>query len=112
MRPLEALVGTAMVGLSLLGLLPWWATAVVLGREVAVTALRTAVLRHGLIPASRGGKMKCLAQNTAVGLYLLPLTGVLVDVREPALYLAVVLTVLTGLDYAAHAVRLRSSQLR
>jgi CDP-diacylglycerol--glycerol-3-phosphate 3-phosphatidyltransferase len=101
----KALVGTALVGLSLLGAVPWWVTAVVLGREVAVTALRTAVLRHGVIPASRGGKVKALSQNCAVALYLLPLSGVAASARVPVLALAVVATVVTGVDYAVAAWR-------
>ena len=38
----KALTGSALVGLSLLGLLPWWVTLVILGRELGVTALRLA----------------------------------------------------------------------
>ena len=52
----KALVGTALVGLSLLGALPWWATVVVLGREVAVTAMRSALARYGIeAPSSTTG---------------------------------------------------------
>ena len=101
----KALVGTALVGLSLLGVMPWWATAVVLAREVAVTVLRTAVLRHGVIPASRGGKLKAFSQNCAVALYLLPLAGTVAALRLPVLVFAVLATVVTGLDYAVGAVR-------
>lgn len=101
----KTLVGTALVGLSVLGALPWWVTGVVLGREVAVTALRTAVLRHGVIPASRGGKLKTLSQNVAVALYLLPLTGTAAALRGPVLAVAVVATVVTGVDYAVGAWR-------
>ena len=36
----KALTGTALLGLSILGLLPWWVTLVVLFREVGVTVLR------------------------------------------------------------------------
>ncbi len=103
----KALVGTALVTLSLLGELPWWATLVVLGREAGVTALRMLVLRHGLLPATRGGKLKCLTQNLAVVLYLLPLPPAAQPVRLPVLVLAVVCTVVTGLDYLARGVRLR-----
>jgi CDP-diacylglycerol--glycerol-3-phosphate 3-phosphatidyltransferase len=105
----KALVGTALVGLSLLGALPWWATLVVLGREVAVTAMRSALARHGMIPASRGGKLKALSQNLAVTLYLLPLDGAVADLRFPALLLAVAATVLTGLDYARQGLRLHAT---
>lgn len=105
----KALVGTALVGLSLLGLLPWWATVVVLGREVAVTAMRSGLARHGMIPAGRGGKLKALSQNLAVLLHLLPVGGVLADLRTPALLVAVAATVLTGLDYARQGARLHAS---
>ena len=107
----KALVGSALIGLSLLGLLPWWATVVVLGRELAVTALRVVVRRHGLMPATRGGKLKCLTQNAAVTLYLLPLAGVLAAVRLPLLVVAVAATVVTGLDYALRGWRLRRDAL-
>ena len=42
----KALTGTAFVGLSLLGELSWWVTAVVLVREVGVTLLRFLSLIH------------------------------------------------------------------
>ena len=105
----KALVGTALVALSLIGTLPWWATAVILGRELAVTVMRSALARHGMIPASRGGKLKCLSQNLAVTLYLLPLSGLAADLRLPALLVAVAATVLTGLDYARQGARLHAS---
>ena len=85
----KALVGTALLGLSWLGAVPWWVTAVVIGREAGVTALRTAVLRHGVIPASRGGKLKALSQNVAVALYLLPLAGAAAALRVPVLLVEV-----------------------
>lgn len=105
----KALVGTALIGLSLAGALPWWATLVILGREVAVTAMRSALARHGMIPASRGGKLKALSQNIAVTLYLLPLAGVAASLRLPALLVAVAATVLTGLDYARQGARLHAA---
>ena len=71
----KALIGAALIGLSLLGDLPWWVTAVILVRELGVTALRFAVLRDGVIPASRGGKLKTLVQAIAIGLFILPLSG-------------------------------------
>ena len=108
----KALTGSALVGLSLLDLLPWWVTIVILGRELGVTALRLVVLRHGVIPASRGGKLKTFVQTLAIGLYVLPLEGVspLLDgARVGVLYLALALTVVTGLDYVLRAVRLRAT---
>jgi CDP-diacylglycerol--glycerol-3-phosphate 3-phosphatidyltransferase len=77
----KALTGTALLGLSVLGLLPWWVTVVILVREVGVTLLRFWVIRHGVIAASRGGKAKTVLQALAIGLYILPLTGVLASAR-------------------------------
>ncbi|MBA2389823.1 MAG: CDP-diacylglycerol--glycerol-3-phosphate 3-phosphatidyltransferase [Geodermatophilaceae bacterium] len=108
----KALTGTALVGLSVLGELPWWVTVVILGREVGVTLLRFWVIRHGVIPASRGGKLKTLVQAIAIGLYILPLSGVLGTVRWSVMAVAVVLTVVTGLDYVARAVTLRQTSDR
>ena len=108
----KALVGSALVGLSVLGVLPWWATLVILGREAAVTAMRSGLARHGMIPAGRGGKLKALSQNLAVLLYLLPVGGLLADLRLPALVVAVVATVLTGLDYTRQGLRLHASATR
>lgn len=107
----KALTGVALVGLSALGELPWWVTAVVLLREVAVTLLRFWVIRYGVISASRGGKAKTVAQMAAITLYLLPLDGPWLVVRAVVMGLAVLLTVVTGVDYAARAVRLRRSAL-
>jgi CDP-diacylglycerol---glycerol-3-phosphate 3-phosphatidyltransferase len=103
----KALMGTALVGLSLLGDMPWWVTVVVLVREIGVTLLRFWVIRHGVIPASRGGKAKTLLQAIAIGLYVLPLTGWLRTVSAVILAAAVVLTVVTGIDYVARALALR-----
>ncbi|MGX2994164.1 CDP-diacylglycerol--glycerol-3-phosphate 3-phosphatidyltransferase [Streptomyces sp. JNUCC 64] len=103
----KAIMGAALICLSSLGDLPWWVTGVILGRELGVTLLRFIVIRYGVIPASRGGKMKTLAQGTAVGMYVLALTGPLATLRFWVMALAVVLTVLTGLDYVRQAVVLR-----
>jgi CDP-diacylglycerol--glycerol-3-phosphate 3-phosphatidyltransferase len=108
----KALTGTALVGLSLLGELPWWVTVLVLVREFGVTALRFAVIRHGVLPASRGGKVKTSLQVLAIGLYVLPLAGAPHAVAEAAMAAAVVVTVGTGLDYCLRAARLRRDSPR
>ena len=68
----KALTGAALVTLSVQGQLAWWVTAVILARELGVTALRFWVIRHGVIAASRGGKIKTLLQVLAISLYVLP----------------------------------------
>ncbi|WP_238598458.1 CDP-diacylglycerol--glycerol-3-phosphate 3-phosphatidyltransferase [Saccharothrix sp. ALI-22-I] len=104
----KALTGAALVGLSLLGELPWWVTIVIAVRELGVTLLRFWVIRHGVIPASRGGKAKTLVQILAIGLYLLPLPTWLDPLAVATMGAAVVLTVVTGIDYVIRAFRLRA----
>jgi CDP-diacylglycerol---glycerol-3-phosphate 3-phosphatidyltransferase len=108
----KALTGTALVGLSVLGLLPWWVTLTILVREVGVTLLRFWVIRHGVIAASRGGKAKTVLQAVAIGLYILPLDGLLGTLRWWVMAAAVVLTVATGLDYVHRALALRRTSAR
>ncbi|BAJ31123.1 MULTISPECIES: CDP-diacylglycerol--glycerol-3-phosphate 3-phosphatidyltransferase [Kitasatospora] len=103
----KAIMGTGLIGLSLLGDLPWWITAVILARELGITLMRFWVIRYAVIPASRGGKVKTLAQGTAVGMYVLVLTGPLATARAVVMGVAVFLTLATGLDYVLQAVRLR-----
>ncbi|MEV7957150.1 CDP-diacylglycerol--glycerol-3-phosphate 3-phosphatidyltransferase [Streptomyces sp. NPDC088141] len=107
----KAIMGAALICLSYLGDLPWWVTGVILFREIGITLMRFWVIRHAVIPASRGGKMKTLAQGTAVGMYVLALTGPLATLRFWVMAVAVVLTVVTGLDYVRQAVVLRRKGL-
>lgn len=101
----KALIGAALIGLSMLGDLPWWVTVVILVRELGVTILRLAVLRRGVIPASRGGKLKTLVQAVAIGLFVLPLSGAWLTGAWVIMLAAVVLTVITGIDYFVSAFR-------
>jgi len=103
----KAIMGAGLIGLSILGDLPWWVTAVILARELGITLMRFWVIRYAVIPASRGGKLKTLTQGIAVGMYVLVLTGPLATARAVMMAVAVVLTVGTGLDYVVQAVRLR-----
>ncbi|MGH3669646.1 MAG: CDP-diacylglycerol--glycerol-3-phosphate 3-phosphatidyltransferase [Pseudonocardiaceae bacterium] len=108
----KALIGSALVGLSILGELSWWITIVIAVRELAVTGLRFWVLRYGVIPASRGGKVKAFAQAVAIGLYVLPLPEAAQPARWIVMGFAVALTVVTGMDYLVRALRLRASARR
>nr|WP_212763245.1 CDP-diacylglycerol--glycerol-3-phosphate 3-phosphatidyltransferase [Gordonia araii] len=103
----KALIGAALVGLSVLGILPWWVTAIIIAREVGVTVLRFWVLRHGVIPASRGGKLKTLLQSIAIGLYVMPLPHPWEWSAHIVMGAAVVVTVATGVDYVYQALALR-----
>lgn len=107
----KALTGAALVGLSILGDLPWWVTVVIAVRELGITLLRFVVIRYGVIPASRGGKWKTLTQIVAIGLFLFPLPSAIDPVRWLIMGVALVLTVATGLDYIVQAIRLRGRAL-
>jgi CDP-diacylglycerol--glycerol-3-phosphate 3-phosphatidyltransferase len=103
----KALMGMALVGLSVLHELLWWVTVVILVREVGVTLLRFSVIRHGVIPASRGGKGKTLLQSVAIGLYLLPLPHSTDTALAVIMGAAVAVTLVTGVDYVFRAIALR-----
>lgn len=101
----KMLIGAALIGLSMLGELPWWLTVLILAREVGITVLRFALLGRGVIPASRGGKLKTLVQAVAIGLFILPLSGSWLTTAWVVMIAAVVLTVVTGVDYIVSAIR-------
>ncbi|WP_051147445.1 CDP-diacylglycerol--glycerol-3-phosphate 3-phosphatidyltransferase [Glaciibacter superstes] len=105
----KVLTGGALVGLSILGELPWWVTIVILVREVGITVFRFAMLSDRVIPASRGGKLKTILQSVAITLALTPFWLLLGDwvhwVNGITMTLAVILTVYTGLDYLVSAWR-------
>jgi CDP-diacylglycerol--glycerol-3-phosphate 3-phosphatidyltransferase len=103
----KALTGTALVLLSVYGALAWWVTVVVLVRELGVTALRFWVLRHGVISASRGGKAKTVLQIAAIAWYIWPFGPSLAAVGPWLMAIAVVVTVVSGADYVARALRVR-----
>jgi CDP-diacylglycerol--glycerol-3-phosphate 3-phosphatidyltransferase len=64
------------------------------------------------MPASRGGKLKTTLQGIAIGLYVLPLGEVFAAGRASVMLLAVVVTVVTGLDYVLRALTLRQTSER
>ncbi|MGA1689869.1 MAG: CDP-diacylglycerol--glycerol-3-phosphate 3-phosphatidyltransferase, partial [Candidatus Nanopelagicaceae bacterium] len=101
----KAFIATALIGLSVLGKISWWITAIILIREVGVTVLRFAVLKREVISANRGGKIKSLLQNFSVGFYILPLPEYLFIPRDILLGVAVLLTLWTGYEYFRSALR-------
>jgi CDP-diacylglycerol--glycerol-3-phosphate 3-phosphatidyltransferase len=114
----KALTGMAFVGLSIIGELWWWVTILVLGRELGITLMRFWIIRYGVMPASRGGKIKTTLQAVALSAMILPLRdlqgsfwGTLGDVLWWAAVVvmaaAVVVTLVTGADYVREAIKLR-----
>lgn len=108
----KALIGTALVGLSLLGELWWEVSILIIVRELGVTLLRFVVIRHGVMPASRGGKLKTVLQSVAIFGYVLPLDDPWRWPIHAVMAAAVVVTLVTGVDYVLQAVRLRRGSER
>ena len=106
----KALTGATLVSLSLLGDLAWWITGVIILREIGVTILRLTGLNYGVIPASRGGKLKTVIQVVAITMYLLEFQQLSWWSTASALMMliAVALTVVTGVEYFVRAWPLRS----
>ncbi|WP_380169868.1 CDP-diacylglycerol--glycerol-3-phosphate 3-phosphatidyltransferase [Kineococcus sp. DHX-1] len=95
----KALIGAGLVVLSLQGRVWWWMTVVILARELLVTLLRFIVIRRGVIPAAKGGKIKTVVQTVAVGLFVLPLPAALDPVCLVVMAVAVVLTIWSAWAY-------------
>ncbi len=94
----KLLVIAALVALVSLDRLAAWIAMVIIAREVAVTALRSVAAERGVvIPASLLGKLKTVVQIVAIiAVIAFDPTPLWVDLL---LYLAVAITVLSGIDY-------------
>ena len=110
----KLLIGSALVMLSILDELPWWITILILVREWGITALRFFVIRYGVIPASRGGKLKTVVQTLAIFLYVIPLASLapwLGFLALGVMLVAVLITIWTGVQYVVEALKLRAQGL-
>ncbi|APH01834.1 CDP-diacylglycerol--glycerol-3-phosphate 3-phosphatidyltransferase [Janibacter indicus] len=113
----KALTGAGFITLSMIGEIPWWITVVILARELGITLMRFWVIRHGVMPASRGGKLKTFLQALAIGLFVLPLAAFPLEqlwrgLAWVILIAALVVTVATAVDYVMKALTLRSTSDR
>jgi CDP-diacylglycerol--glycerol-3-phosphate 3-phosphatidyltransferase len=90
------------------GVAPGWMVALIVVREFLVTALRLAALERGVVLHARDlGKLKTWSQAVAAGVGGFAAAGAWSDeVAWWALLVAVVLTWISGLDYARVAPRL------
>ena len=96
----KALMISALVGLNIIGHLWWWVTCLIVIREIGITLWRMAMLHRGLVvPASKGGKLKTALQSLAVSLFLMPLPGWTDWLTGIVMAAAVIVTVVTGIQY-------------
>lgn len=95
----KALIGAAMISLSILDRFPWWITILILTREIGITLFRLLVIKNGVIPASKGGKIKTLTQNFGVGFFILPLPAWLDWFKYGFISVAIILTITSAYDY-------------
>ena len=110
----KALTLSAFVLLSVAGRLWWWITLIIIVRELGITLLRLVMLRRAVMAASRGGKLKTVLQILGIVGLLTPWTMILPAGAAGAVtvlaYLivagALVVTVVTGVDYIVQALRI------
>ncbi len=124
----KAITGMAMVGLSILGELWWWVTIIILVREWGITLMRFLIVKYGVQAADKLGKMKTLTQTIALVGLLMPLLLYMDGAGTPrpwwywlclvvhwvaivAMGLALVLTVVSGVNYCVGAWKLRQAWL-
>ncbi|HHW06529.1 MAG TPA: CDP-diacylglycerol--glycerol-3-phosphate 3-phosphatidyltransferase [Clostridia bacterium] len=98
----KLLITASLVSLVELRLVPAWIAILIISREFAVTGLRTLAASENVVIAASGlGKLKTVSQVIAITILLLadlPIPYLNV-IGEAFLYLAVVITIWSGVDY-------------
>lgn len=100
----KILVATALIMLIPLGRIPAWVALVILSREILVTGLRGMASAEGVVVAASGlGKIKSISQYIGLGTLIFPAHFLpiphLHGIGLAIVYLALVLTVWSGVDY-------------
>ena len=100
----KLLTSAAFISLVQMGLAPAWMVAVIIGREFAVTALRSLTYARGVaIPASPIGKVKMIAQVVAILALILSSAGPAAEplwwIGQAALWVVVVTALISAADY-------------
>ena len=85
------------------GAFPWWPVLLIALREFGISLYRSVAGRRGIVlPAQRLGKYKAFTQYCAVGVVLLPITADWVGAQHVVLGIALVLTLVSGLQILRH----------
>jgi CDP-diacylglycerol--glycerol-3-phosphate 3-phosphatidyltransferase len=110
----KALLGGALVALSILNEFSWWVTIVILVRELGITAYRLVVVQREVVAASSGGKLKTILQSILIGSLASPLeyffTPWYINVETALTVVVLLITVYTGVQYLVLAARARSKE--
>lgn len=106
----KLLTGAGFVGLAILAEWPWWIVIVILVREWGITVHRFIVASSHIVAAAWLGKLKTAVQGVTLGWWLLPLHQLIgmdlwLGVGIALMYVALVLTVVSGIDYVLSQVR-------
>ncbi len=81
------------------GAYPWWPVIIIAIREFGISAYRSIAGRRGIVlPAQRLGKYKAFTQYCSVGVVLLPISADWTTFHNVVLGIALVLTVVSGLQ--------------
>ena len=99
----KVLLGGSFIVLSILNVVPWWATIAILVREVAMTVYRLVVVKNKVIPASASGKSKTIVQAIAIGYLISPLNQLLAnqyfDIGSALIFASLFLTWWSAFQY-------------
>lgn len=98
----KLLVTAALISLVQLGLAPAWMVAVILGREFAITVLRSYAYSKGqTLPASPLGKIKLVAQVVAILGLILGQSGwqTVLLIGQVALWVSTITALVSAVDY-------------
>lgn len=99
----KLLVSAALISLVGLNTIPSWAAVLIVGRDLAVTVLRTIALGEGVvIAASKLGKYKTISQIVAIVALLIhgyPFNLLNIPIGQITLYVAITFTLVSGWDY-------------
>ena len=114
----KALVMSALILLAWDGAMPWWVTIVIIIRELGITLLRFVMLRRSVMAASKGGKLKTVLQMIFIVGLLMPwnvifpdgLSSFLHGFSIVVMYLALAVTVLSGIQYCVDAWKIARGQ--
>jgi CDP-diacylglycerol--glycerol-3-phosphate 3-phosphatidyltransferase len=99
----KVLIGGSFIVLSILTVIPWWATIAIIVREVGMTVYRLIVIKDRVIPASSSGKTKTILQSITIGYFISPLNALLFnsgfDLGYGLIYGSVFLTWFSAIQY-------------